>query len=347
MVPANQGAQESRQGTDAESRVAGLLAATVVWDNHACMPMRPGDESFLPQLQRHRQAGFDFVSLNVGFDIFEWRLAFEMLATFRSWIQRHPGEYRLVDTVADIRRAKAEGKLAVAFDVEGGNALDGRPELVESYYRLGVRWMLLAYNKNNDLAGGCQDADSGLTDLGRRVIDEMERVGMVLCCSHMGQRSAREAIEYSRHPVIFSHSNPQAVHAHPRNISDDLIRACAQSGGVVSVNGFGLFLGDNDNSTETLLRHIEHVADVAGPAHVGLGLDYLFDVQELDEFMAGNPQMYPADKGYSKGIRMIEPERLPAIVEALLRRGWKDDAVKGLLGGNNLRVAEQVWKPNA
>jgi len=159
------------------------------------MPLRPGDTSFLPQLERLRQAGITVVSLNVSFDVADPSEAFPLLATFRHWLKEHPEDYALVDTVADIEAAKSGRRLAVMFDIEGGNAVAAHPGLVEIFYRLGVRWMLLAYNKNNKLAGGCMDDDHGLTAYGRKIIDEMERVGMVLCCSRVGHRTAREGME--------------------------------------------------------------------------------------------------------------------------------------------------------
>jgi membrane dipeptidase len=267
-----------------------------------------------------------------------------MLASFRNWIARHSDEYLLAQTVADIEAAKREGKLAVCFDIEGGRAVEAHPGLVEIFYRLGVRWMLIAYNKNNRLGGGCQDEDTGLTAYGRRIIDEMQRVGMVLCCSHTGYRTAREAVEYSSNPVIFSHSNPRAVWDHPRNIPDDLMRACAATGGVVNLNGIGIFLGNNDNSTERLLEHIDYAVELIGAGHVGLGLDYVFDSAELDEYMRSRTDLFPPDKGYGSRLAMIEPERFPHIVEALLKRGYSETQVQGLLGHNNLRLAARVWR---
>jgi membrane dipeptidase len=246
--------------------------------------------------------------------------------------------------VADIEAAKRDGKLAVCFDIEGGRAVEAHPGLVEIFYRLGVRWMLIAYTKNNRLGGGCQDEDTGLTAYGRRIIDEMQRVGMVLCCSHTGYRTAREAIEYSSNPVIFSHSNPRAVWDHPRNIPDDLMRACAATGGVVNLNGIGIFLGNNDNSTERLLEHIDYAVELIGAEHVGLGLDYVFDSAELDEYMRSRTDLFPPDKGYGSRLAMIEPERFPHIVEALLKRGYSETQVQGLLGHNNLRLAARVWR---
>jgi membrane dipeptidase len=307
------------------------------------MPLRPDDPSFLPQLYRHKNAGVTFVMLNVYFDLYPPETAFTMLASLRRWVSAHGEDFVLADTVADIEEAKSTGRLAIAFDIEGGRAVEAHPGLVEVFYRLGVRWMLIAYNRNNRLGGGCQDADQGLTAYGRQVIDEMERVGMVLCCSHTGYRTSREAIAYSRNPVIFSHSNPSALHEHPRNVPDQLIKACAATGGVINLNGIGIFLGENDASVETFIRHVDYVAQLVGAAHVGLGLDFIFDRQELDDLILSKPELFPADR-YGTGIRMIEPERIPEIADGLLRRGWTDTEVQGVLGANNLRVARQVWR---
>lgn len=328
---------------------ATLLKKTTVWENHACMPLRPGDVTFLPQLERVRQSGIDVISLNVSFDAVDPNDSFLMLATFRNWIAKNGEHYVLATTVADIEAAKAQGKLAVFFDIEGGNAVAAHPGLVEVFYRLGVRWMLFAYNRNNKLGGGCMDEDPGLTAYGRQIIDEMERVGMVLCCTHVGHRTAREAMEYSHQPVIFSHSNPSAVFPHVRNIPDDLMIACARSGGVVNINGVGMFLGDTgdglgDISTETVIRHIDHAVQRIGAQHVGLGLDYVFDVAELEEYFQSKPGMFPAGVGKAGAYRQVEPERFPLIAERLLKMGYSDADVQGIMGHNNLRVARQVWK---
>jgi membrane dipeptidase len=327
-----------------DARIASLLESAIVWDSHACMPLRPEDESFLPQLARHKASGATLVTLNVGIDISPWEHTFEVLAAFRHWIGRHPQDYVLAQSVADVEAAKRSGKLAVVFDIEGGCAVEPHLGLVEIYYRLGVRWMLIAYNHSNRLGGGCQQADTGLTQFGRQVIDEMARVGMVLCCSHTGYRTAREAMEYSRKPVIFSHSNPRALWDHARNIPDDLMRACAATGGVVNLNGIGIFLGDNDNSTETFVRHIEYAVELIGPEHVGLGLDYVFDQSEMNQYIEARPDVFPPEKGYGTHMTMIEPERIPRIAEALLNRGFGESQVRGILGGNNLRVARHVWR---
>jgi membrane dipeptidase len=326
-----------------------LLKHTIVWDNHACMPLRPGDTTFLPQLERVRNAGIDVISLNVSFDVVPPQEAFSVLATFRHWIGQHADRYALVDSVFEIEIAKAQGRLAVVFDIEGGNAVADNPGLVEVFYRLGVRWMLFAYNKNNRLGGGCMDEDTGLTDYGRQIIREMERVGMVLCCTHVGHLTAHEAMEYANNPMIFSHSNPSAVYPHVRNISDDLMMACAKKGGVVNINGVGMFLGRDtrgnaDNSTETIVRHIDYAAQLIGPEHVGLGLDYVFDMAELDELVRKHPEKFPGLPEGPAGYTQVEPERVPIIAEELLRKNYSESDVQGILGHNNMRVARAVWR---
>ena len=326
------------------SRARALVEDALVWDNHGCLPMRPHDESFLPQLARYRRAGVDHVSLNVGFGDMGIEAHVRMIATLRHWLSMHPDEYLLVQTVADVERAHSGGRLGVSFDIEGANAIDDQLSLVSLYHSLGVRWMLIAYNRNNRAGGGCQDNDTGLTDFGRRMIDEMQRVGMVLCLSHCGERTARDALAHASGPVVFSHSNPAAVRAHPRNISDGLMLACAATGGVVGINGVGPFLGDNDTRSETIVRHIDYAVQLIGPRHVALGLDFVFDQAEVDAEMAKMKHIFPPEFGYGRGMNFVPPEQLEEIVEGLFRLGYADADLRGVLGLNLLRIARQVWK---
>ena len=327
------------------SNAATLLRDSVVWDNHGCMPVgRPHDTSFLPQLQRYRAAGVSAVMLNVGFGDMGIEEHVCTLASMRRWIKVRPDEYLLLNTADDVDLAHATGRLAVGFDIEGANAVGEQPSLVSLYYDLGVRWMLLAYNNNNRVGGGCQDHDPGLTAFGREVVAEMERVGMQVCCSHTGHRTVRDVFDVATRPVIFSHSNPSALHSHPRNIPDDLIRACAATGGVVGINGIGSFLGQNDNSSETFARHVDHVAQLVGTQHVALGLDYVFDTREMDDYLTKMAHTFPAELGYEKGVRMVAPEQLEGIVKALQTRGYNDADLRAVLGGNLMRLARTVWK---
>jgi microsomal dipeptidase-like Zn-dependent dipeptidase len=129
------------------------LADAVLWDNHACMPLR-ADDSFLPQLERCRQAALTLVTLNVGFDLTSFEQNLRVLAHFRQFVQRHADRYQLVHTLTDIYAAKRSGRLGICFNLEGTRALGDQLSMIELFYALGVKWMLMAYNRDNSVGGG-------------------------------------------------------------------------------------------------------------------------------------------------------------------------------------------------
>nr|WP_053000361.1 membrane dipeptidase [Sphingomonas sp. Y57] len=320
-----------------------ILGPILVWDNHGCMPLRPEDSTFLPLLYSVRDAGISIVTLNLAYGRQGAASAAAMAASFTAWIADRADSFMLVGSAEDVRLAHCSGRLGICFDLEGMEALDGRLANIERFYRLGVRWMLAAYNQPGIAGGGClSEDDDKLTPFGRDAIAEMNRLGMVCCATHCGYRTAREMIDVSAHPVIFSHSNPRAVWDHPRNIPDDLMMACARRGGVIGINGFGPFLGQNDASIETYIAHVEYALDLVGDDHVGIALDYVFDRTELDELIRTDPDAFPPAH-YAEGAKMIEPWRLPAIAERLHDRGHSPQTLAKLFGGNHLRIAEQVW----
>jgi membrane dipeptidase len=318
----------------------------IVWDNHACMPLEPGNTSQMAALDRCRTAGLNVISINVASGDQTSGDALAMLATFRGWIGSHADHAMPVLTADDVVQAKMLGKLGICFDIEGMSVLDGRLDLIAAYYDLGVRWMLSAYNHGNAVGGGCLDTDdSGLTAYGRMVVLEMNRVGMVVCGSHAGYRTARDLIDASCAPVIFSHSNPRAVWASARNIPDDLMIACAARGGVIGINGIGHFLGPNDSRIATLVAHIEYALDLIGEDHVGLALDYCFGEEDgLVDFMADYPVLFPPEHHRGSGMKMIAPWRFVEVAEALDKKGLGQETLQKLLGGNHLRIARSVWK---
>jgi membrane dipeptidase len=310
------------------------------------MPLEP-DCAWMDTLWSCHAAGIDVVSLNVASGDQASTDAVRMLAAFRRWIGQRADKCLLVRSAADAQLAQATGRLGLCFDIEGMTVLDGNIDLVQLYYELGVRWMLSAYNHGNAIGGGCLDAvDSGLSPFGRSVVREMNRVGMVVCGSHAGDRTARELIDASAAPVIFSHSNPRAMWGSPRNIPDDVMKACASRGGVIGLNGIGAFLGANDARVETLARHVQYALDLVGEDHVGIALDYCFGMESgMVDFALSYPALFPAGHGYEKdGIRMIPPWHLQALAELLLASGVQPGALAKLLGGNHLRIAKAVWQ---
>jgi membrane dipeptidase len=311
----------------------------LVWDTHACFPLQPNAD--LAELKRYKDSGVNFVSLNIGMDMDSFENVIQVAARYRKYIASHPDEYVLALTANHIRQAKDSGRLAIAFDLEGSDPLLGNLNMISFYYDLGVRQMLLAYNRDNRASGGCMEGTIGLTDFGRDVISEMNRVGMVVDVSHMGYRATMDAFETSTKPVIFSHSNPKGLREHARNISDEQILACAKTGGVVGINGIGDFLGGT--TSELIVENIEYGMNLVGPEHVGLGLDYVIDKQELIAYIEGHPDVFPPGK-FNDYLAMVEPEQFPEFTELLYQRGYNEEIISGILGGNFLKVAEQVWK---
>ncbi len=332
--------------TDALSaRARKLYQDVLVWDTHSGFMPEPSAD--LGQLSIWRDAGVDYLSIDVGFDLFDWTHTLGTLAVFRHWILAHPQQFVLAETASEVRSAQAQGKMAVTFDLEGMNALDGRVELVEVYHRLGVRQMLVAYNRNNLAGGGCHDDDTGLTSFGRSVIREMNRVGMFVDVTHCGYRTCMDVMECSEQPVIFSHSNPRAICGHERNITDAQIRACARGGGIVGVVGVSLFLGNGGSDAEKLADSVEYLLDMAGPEHIGIGLDFAFpvDATHTEDVVRANPQFWPRSSGYGDApISFVSPVELLPLTEILLHRNHTEDTVRKVLGENFLRLAEQVWK---
>jgi membrane dipeptidase len=320
-----------------------LHSDALVWDAHAGFAYAPDQD--LQDLVRWHDSGVDFLSVNVGFDVPPWStLAIEALSSYRRQLREDPARFLVASTVDDVLRAKEEGKLAVAFDLEGMDALNGDVGMVEIFYELGVRQMLFAYNRNNLAGGGCHDEDVGLTDFGRAVVKEMNRLGMVVDCTHCSYKTSMEAIRVSSSPVIFSHSNARAIRDHERNIVDEQIKACAASGGVIGVTGVGLFIGPDGAKLDDLVRHIDYMVELAGPRHVGIGLDSVFRVSSLNQLFKDQALYWPARQYPEAGTDFVFPEAFPRLTQALLNRGYDEEDVRGILGENFLRLARSIWK---
>jgi membrane dipeptidase len=328
----------------AVDRIETLLGAGLVWDHHACMPLRPGDSDFLPQLESARQAGFTTISLNIGCCGQTPEEHLRVLAWFRHWIGAREDRYQLVLRPGDAAMARASGKLGVLFDIEGATAIGDQISLIQLYRELGVGWMLIAYNRANLAGSGCYDEeDGGLTAFGRDMVKEMNRVGMTVCGSHTGARTVRDAMDASAAPVIFSHSNCASVYAHKRNISDEMIKLCAAQGGVIGVNGIGDFLGPpGADLAEMIVRHIDHAVQLVGPTHVGLALDYVYDKQELIDFLTQNRHLFPDVNPSDPPL--AAPGILRDVLSRLIALGYLDQDLGLILGGNWSRIAEQTWR---
>ena len=325
---------------------AALLESALVWES--AVGWTPECLAEGPQmLKRFQASGFSFVSLTMGADWDKPEPSLRHFAQQRRWLESQT-HLSVVESVADIRRAKTDGRLGVGFHLQGAGPLGYHPALLAAWYRLGMRWIIPAYNTRNPLGDGCHEpSDAGLSMLGRAFVAEANRVGMMLDASHAGIKTSLDIIEHSSKPIIFSHSNARAVKNHERNIVDEQILALAKRGGVVGINSIGAFVAkDNSSGVSGLVRHIDHVAQLVGPQHVGLGLDVVFYQDFMTQLYDASPMM--AQRGYPRPPWAdVKPEALPDLVEALMRLGYDDTAILGVLGENFLRVAAENWLDTA
>ena len=317
------------------------------WEAHACLPLHP-QADFAP-IERLHAAGVHYVSINIGMDMNPVSQIMSVIAGFRATIAARPETFMLVDTVHDISRAKAEGKLAIGFDLEGAMPLLEQPEMVALYQSLGVRQMHLAYNRNNSVAGGCHDDVQSLTPLGHKVVAAINAAGVLMDCSHTGRKCSLDIMAASGAPVIFSHSNPQTLVDHGRCVTDAQIKASAATGGVICVSGVSIFLGTRDPTADDVARHAAYVADLVGVEHAGIGLDISFSQSELNDNPPGDydpSYWWPKSAGYDRAIsRSTYPpiESWRELSAALQRTGMSTDEAALVMGGNMMRVAGQVW----
>ncbi|UCD80517.1 MAG: dipeptidase [Desulfobacterales bacterium] len=263
-----------------------------------------------------------------------------------------------VTSVEDIYRAKKENKLGIIFHFQGTTPFETDLNNIEIYYRLGVRMVQLTYNVKDFVGDGCAErTNCGLSEFGLRVIAELDRLGIVIDCSHTGYQTTLEAIEASRNPVIISHGNARAVCDNKRNLPDDVIKAVAKNGGVMGLNGYPDFVSEEKPRTlDKLIDHAEYYAKLVGIEHISVGIDYYegqAGVASDEEAMAlynkfveagiWNPREYsPPPFLYPEGIEM--PEKLGNLTAGLLRRGFGEEDVKKIMGLNLIRVFKEVWK---
>lgn len=321
-----------------------------------CFPCHPFaklfevPEVFYRELDRFQPAGIDVVSMTVGLDHFPTiETVIREIALYRSLIQAKPDKYRLVMRRADIEGARTAGQTAVFFNFQGSAPLCGDLHLVETLRSLGLGQMLLCYNDRNLAGDGCHEPENaGLSKFGRTLVAEMNRQRMIVDLTHTGRQTTLDICAVSSAPTIYSHSNPRALYDHERNIFDDQIRACADTGGVIGINGVGLFLSgpSQDCSAARIVEHIDYVAQLVGVEHVGLGLDTLYNLDALYRIITAEKTRYASAGGYDVDLTKVQftpQEEVPAIVDGLLARGYSEADAAAVLGGNFLRVIEQVW----
>jgi membrane dipeptidase len=299
------------------------------------------------------------------------RRAMEQIDWVYRSVERYPKQLTLATSVADIRRAKKEGRVAALMGIEGGHAIENSLFALRDFYRLGVRYMTLTHNNTNDWADSARDEarHNGLTDFGREVVREMNRLGMLVDVSHVSDKTMADVLDTSTAPIIASHSSARALANHPRNVPDELLRRIAKNGGVVMVNFYPAFISDAYNAAENarterlkpqrdalqtqykndpkrLAEELQKLTDANPIPKVPLSVlidhfDHIAKVAGIDHVGIGSD--FDGVPDLPEGMDDIS--KLPNITYELLRRGYSEQDVRKVLGENLLRVfaeAERV-----
>ena len=298
-------------------------------------------------LRRYRDHGYTFANLTIQDMPASYEGVQSEIAKFQLQCAPHSDWLCFGSTSEEITKGRKEGKLVLGLNVQDTELVHDDLDRLQTLKELGVRHMLLAYQTRNRAADGCAEPDdAGLSMFGRSLVREMNRVGMIVDVSHVGRKSSLQAIECSDLPVIFSHSGIQAVCKHIRNIDDDQIKACASSGGAIGVVGIGAFLGDPTASADKVFRHIDHIVQLVGAEHAGIGTDFIDDMTPTWEGVLSARETAwrdPYGTQLYEGVAFA-PEQLRELVQLMIEAGYPDAAIEGVLGGNFKRVFEHYEK---
>ena len=256
------------------------------------------------------------------------RYTLEMLGKIYDALETYKDSIALALTPDEAIRNKEKGLVSIFIGMENGSPIQKSLSLLRMYYRMGVRYMTLTHNGDNEIADSAAEGTRwhGLSPFGREVVAEMNRLGMIVDIAHVSDETFHDVIGCSKSPIVSTHSCCRALARHRRNMTDGMLRALAENGGVMQVNFYPAFLSDNYENklptVEDIADHIDHAVNVAGIDHVGIGTDY--DGIEITP----------------EGMEDIS--KLPKVFDELTKRGYSDDKIEKIAGGNFLRVFNEV-----
>lgn len=312
------------------------MHSDIMMDVYLKADRRPADVLLNIHYPKLRQGGVNFSWITVGGD---WSrlmpespnpagFVLELLSQLREGTSAEDCPLVVVGTGTEAKQAIQAGKIALLPTVEGGGALGGRLRLLEQFYKLGVRSMGLTHRYRNELADGNREArtNSGLTSFGVEVVQEMNRLGMIIDISHLTGRAVEEVLSISRVPVVASHSNARALHDHARNLTDDELRQVARTGGMVGVCLVKPYLGVDKVGVEQVLAQIDHMVELMGIEHVGIGADFV-------DYWADSP-------GFPEGLE--DTSKLGYLLASLRAHGYSSNQVSKIVGANALRLCKEV-----
>lgn len=315
-------------------------APTVLLDATAPMLQPRHLARHLPELQR---GGVDAVLATVA-SIENFRASMQAIAGWLEIERARRHGVRIARTVADILAAKAAGELAVVMHFQGAEPIEDQIDLLNVFHASGLRVMQVTYNARNRLGDGCfESTDAGLSKFGRKAIERMEELSIVVDLAHAGTVTALEAARVATRPIIVSHANARALFDTPRNVTDEVIRAVAASGGVIGVCAVPFFLTrDRPATLDMLIDHVVHIAGLVGVHHVGLGFDFV-EEDEDDYVYFGYDERYVPKPPWVFPAGIAGHGDAGSIAPALRARGFSEQEAQGVLGRNFLRVFSQIW----
>ena len=303
-------------------------------------------------LRTIRSGRVDCITVTCGFwdDAVE---ALDSIATWRELIERNSDVAGLARNADDIRRLRAENRVAVLLGFQNTSPLQGRIRLVRLFAELGVRVFQLTYNNQNDVGSSCYEpGDAGLTRFGYEVVSELNSHGILVDLSHVGERTCKDAIAASSKPVAITHANAASLYTHPRNVSDSTIKELAARGGVIGCALYPNLTGpEYSASLDTWCDMVIRTADIAGIDHVGIGSDLGGSTTEADlAWMRQGRWTRKANYGAASAASpgdddpqwFTSMESFPHIAEGLAGRGLSDADVSAVMGGNWMRLYSEV-----
>lgn len=275
--------------------------------------------------------------------------AFEYLAAWQGYLGAQADLFTLVRNASDLEAAKAAGKAAVIMGLQNADQFQ-KPEDVAHFYRLGLRCAQLTYNSQNFIGSGSTDrVDGGVSDFGAAIVAAMNKAGMLIDVSHCGDRTALDGIDLSAKAIAITHSNCRSLARHPRSKTDEAIRKLAAKGGVMGITGVRNFVRETEPTTIAhLVDHIDHVVKIAGIEHVGIGSDADLngyddmDPKQYAELKAAYKSSY-AFRGKLDTDGFDHPLKFFDLTEELIRRGYSNDNIRLILGGNFRRLLGATW----
>ena len=334
------------------ARTMALIQRSLVVDMLAVPRLDLSTAAYARPLSPAEKAEFRASGINVmhnsdGVDTRDQALTF--LAGQQGLAGRNPDLFQLVDTAADLDRAKHDGRIAMIMGLQNASPFE-KVEDVGFFHGLGLRCAQLTYNEQNRIGSGSTDrADGGVSSFGAEIVAEMNKVGMLVDVSHCGDRTTLDGIALSAKPIAITHSNCRALNVHPRNKTDEAIRALAAKGGVMGITGVRNFVRDREPTNVThIADHVDHVARLVGIEHVGIGSDS--DLHGYDKLPPDQYRMLKAGYAASYAFRdridtdgFDHPRKMFNLTEELARRGHGDSDIALILGGNFRRLLGAVW----